>query len=671
MRLLIAMGNTSSAHQDGTGPLNQLENVPDLHFHGVYHSRDVELRNFNQEAVIPPFSKLKVVYLNKKLSRATRERYFSLKFHVTFGHGSSPVIGFGLHLEKYENVTLEMNPSLYLWDISDGSMIIRGVRDETIKLPKCKGGCIVQCAIDMGSGEVDFTVKNPGEIQKMESVTLSGIPDEVWPLVGVLTTGNTLVSFDLQSFDQRKEELHDLTMETVFADPCGVLELASDGKTVFRESTQEGNSCVLVNRIMQSGVHHWTLQVDCDFGASLCLGLAKTPFHLSDQYLNNPRNHIYQHRDLIVWRSYRGLLYVNGKQQERSIEPLGWHSNSSVTVEFHLDFSNGGTLEIIRKGESLGVVLRGISGPVRPIVAFYAAYEKRVTLLDYRTSVRSVQTSTTVAVVSAKHEKHTTVESNPSFDPSTKYGAVVISDDRMSLHRGKDQSGNAYCLLNETCTSGEYRWSFIIENDQGASTCLGVAKEPIELADISDLYTSTSMYLFRSFQGMLYREGKELSKRFEEYWQSNSLVELILEFEGNEGVLQCIVNGRDQGVAFASIHPPVKPIVGFYSGMEKRITLIHYEHKEKFLPVQELKLKLNDLSVETAPTGLGISTIAKKSHANQYYEHCMVCGAFDVNVISLPCKHAIFCPEHISVDGTQTCFICDQPITGVWNILSD
>ena len=661
------MGNTISEHRDETG-LNQFENIPTLHFHGVYCSRDVELLNFNQEAVIPPFSKHKVIYLNKKLSTATRVRYFSLTFRVKFGHGSVPVIGFGLRLEKYENIILETNPNLYLWDITDGSMIIKGIRDATKKLPKCKDGCIVQCSIDMGSGRIDFAVKNPKEVQKTESVTVIGIPDEVWPLVGVLTTGNSSVSFDLQSFDQRREELYDLTMKTMFTDPCGVLELSADCKTVFRESTQEGNSCVLVNRVMQSGIHHWTLQVDCDFGASLCLGLTKVPFHFSDRLLSDPLHHIYRHQNLIVWRSYRGLLYVSGKQQELSIEPLGWQNNSSVTVEFHLDFSNGGTLEIVRKGKSLGVVFRGISGPVQPIVAFYAAYEKKVTLLDYRTSEHSAETST---VDVAKDGMHMTVESKPSFDPSSKYGAALISDDRMSLQRSKDQSGNAYCLLNQTCASGEYRWSFIIESDQGASTCLGVAKEPIELADISNLYTCTSMYLFRSFQGMLYREGRELSKRFEEYWQSNSLVELILDFDGKEGVLQCVVNGRDQGIAFANIRPPVKPIVGFYSGMEKRITLIHYEHKEKTLPVQELKTMFNDLSIKTAATGTEVSMIAKKSHANQYYEHCMVCGAFDMNVISLPCKHAVFCPEHISVDGTQTCLICDQPITGAWNILAD
>ena len=664
------MGNAISHYHDRIGPVNQFDNIPDLHFHGVYCSEGVQLVDFNQKAVIPAFSKHKVIYFNKQLSTATRVRYFSLKFYVTFGNGSRPVIGFGMHLEKCENILLETNPSMYLWDLTDRSMIIKGTRDKTMNLPQCKDGCIVECSIDMDSGNITFAVKNPNEELQTENVTILGIPNEVWPLVGVLVTGSRPVSFDLQSFDQRREELYDLTAKTIFSDSFGLLKLSADSKTVLRESTQQGNSCALVNRIMQSGRHCWTLRIDCDFGASLCLGLVKVPFDLPDQFLSDPLKHIYWHQGLIVWRSYKGMLYANGKQQEYSIEPLGWHSSTSVTVEFHLDFSRGGTLEIIRNGKSLGIVFKDISGPVQPIVAFYAAYEKKVMILDYRTSEH---TAIIPAIAAAdKEEKTTIVESNPCFDPNLSYGAVSISDDHMTLYRNKDQSGNAYCLLNQTCTSGEYHWSFIIETDQGASTCLGVAKEPIELTDTSNMYTCASMYLYRSFQGMLYSEGRELSKRFDEYWQSNSLVELVLDIEGNKGVLQYIVNGRDQGIAFADIHPPVKPIVAFYSGMEKRITLIHFEHKKKVPKVLPtlLPVKLNNLSSdETATSNTGLKVIINRTHASQYYEQCMVCGVLNKNVISLPCKHAIVCPDHISVDGTQVCFVCDQPVTGVWNIL--
>ena len=40
------------------------------------------------------------------------------------------------------------------------------------------------------------------------------------------------------------------------------------------------------------------------------------------------------------------------------------------------------------------------------------------------------------------------------------------------------------------------------------------------------------------------------------------------------------VNGEDQGIAFSNIRLPVKPIVGFYAGMENKTTLAHYEHKK-------------------------------------------------------------------------------------------
>ncbi len=35
----------------------------------------------------------------------------------------------------------------------------------------------------------------------------------------------------------------------------------------------------------------------------------------------------------------------------------------------------------------------------------------------------------------------------------------------------------------------------------------------------------------------------------------------------------------DQGFAFTGLRPPLVPLVGFYSGMEKRVTLLHFEHR--------------------------------------------------------------------------------------------
>ena len=44
--------------------------------------------------------------------------------------------------------------------------------------------------------------------------------------------------------------------------------------------------------------------------------------------------------------------------------------------------------------------------------------------------------------------------------------------------------------------------------------------------------------MLRSFQGILYREGKELKKRCSEFWLSGSLIEVSFEVTSQGGVLQ-------------------------------------------------------------------------------------------------------------------------------------
>ena len=80
---------------------------------------------------------------------------------------------------------------------------------------------------------------------------------------------------------------------------------------------------------------------------------------------------------------------------------------------------------------------------------------------------------------------------------------------------------------------------------------------------------------------MLYNKGKELAKHFEEYWMTGTLIEMIVDVSESEAIVQYSINGSDQGIAFTGLQPPLKPLVGFYAGMEKRVTLIHFEHKQK------------------------------------------------------------------------------------------
>ena len=89
-------------------------------------------------------------------------------------------------------------------------------------------------------------------------------------------------------------------------------------------TTQQGNGCALLPIKLMSGVNLWGFLVRCDFGASLCMGLARYPFMLSEDYLKDHVKHIYRHPGLLVYRSYHGLLYQDGKQLSESLDLLGW-----------------------------------------------------------------------------------------------------------------------------------------------------------------------------------------------------------------------------------------------------------------------------------------------------------------------------------------------------------
>ena len=676
-----SMGNSTSRPAEQS----PLGGIPPQHFHGEYCSPKVQYSDLNQRAAFPQHSSNKIAYLSTPVSRETRQRIFILKLSVSFGRDSFPVVGFGSKLDECDRILLTNNHNLYLWNISTGDLIERGTLSSNTKLPQCKDGDTLHCTLDMGSCTVAFTVYRRGRESVIQELELPGLPEKLWPLVGVLRTGQTPVVFHLLWFDQAEgsmDHMQDLSTKVRFDDQTvsGHLDISKNGKVVSRGSTVQGNSCVLINQVMTSGVHYWRLRVICDFGASLCVGIAQVPFELSPVYLNDPLKHIYRHDRIMVWRSYRGLLYDNGVQQDLTLEPIGWQHNSTVDIALRVDFSTR-TLEILRNEKSLGVAFRNVSGPVQPILGFYAGYEKRVELLEYHTS----QSDPIPPIV---HELHTrSVEGKgikeimpvadtrtvaPSFDPDAKYGEIQISDDHMTVYRNKNQVGNAYCLLNMDCMSGLYHWAFIVEMDQGASSCTGVAKQPIDMSGVANIYECKQMYLYRSFQGMLYHNGRELPKRFEESWMSGSLVELTLDIEGNEGVLQYTINGQDQGVAFGSIQPPVTPLVGFYAGMEKRITLIHFSHKEK-VPKLSPTVKypgLNDVS-STASTASqdALPILATHSDADQYYGECMMCGSENKNVIAIPCRHAVLCADHLHIGND--CLICQEKIQGVWNILLD
>ena len=225
------------------------------------------------------------------------------------------------------------------------------------------------------------------------------------------------------------------------------------------------------------------------------------------------------------------------------------------------------------------------------------------------------------------------------------------------------------CCYNEMLVTSSLRWSLLVESDQGASTCVGITTMPVDVPSKVNIYNSTSMHLYRSFQGMLYVNGRELQKRLSEFWSSGTLVELVLDLVN--GVLQFVVDGEDQGVAFVNLTGTYYPIVAFYAGMEKRISLQHFEQSKPSPKLVTKLLGLNDLNKsfeETEADSKEPQLPIRLQSTDIKLDTCMVCGVKDSNVASLPCKHAIYCAAHITTNGSQRCLVCDKPITGVLNL---
>ena len=585
-----------------------------------------------------------------------------LKFQCDFSE-CLPVIGLTRNRECIDNLNIRINPDLIYWSPLERKIFKNGKVYQSTGI-KCTPGCSIIISWIPSTNTFELQMIAASGDEQRDQVTVEFNPAQYWPMLGAIKAGWKGISFELLGNNTIQ---YCITTFRRFQVIGGKMSVSANGRTISRPGSVQGNSVAVLDQVITTGLHSWKLRVNCDFGASICIGLAIEHFKMRAQYLRDPLKHIYHHKDLMLWRSYRGLLYKNGKQLAHALEALGWQNNVPVIVGLKLDM-NKGTLEIYKDGRLLGVAFDDIQGPVQPAVTFYASYEKEVELVEYYSSedIDVVQPDGPSQLLPTQPEE------KPCFDSRSIFGSLSITDDGMTLRRSRDHSGNGYCFLNQTLQSGTYRWSFVIQSDQGASTCVGVARVPVHCDAITNIYTSPDLYVLRSFQGMLYCEGKELPQRFSEFWVSGALVELCFEVNKGVGTLRCSINGEPEKVAFTNIQPPVRPIVGFYAGMDKMTTLIHFEHKSTTVAPLQLEVQeLNDLNITADPTfNTPLSILLQRSELSDYYDTCMVCGAA-LDVIALPCKHSTLCANHLVSNGTEKCLICEQLITGTWNILLD
>lgn len=614
-----------------------------------------------------------------------------LKFKVTYGSTrSNPVVGFTFkEVSLSQGLSIEKNKYLCVWYLSRGMVEIEGML-RGFQLPAVESGAEVSIGFT-DSGKIGTTIVNPGGRPLKEEILLSNQPTaQIFPFVGDVNTSHSKTEFQLLE----DSSLMDMTNKVLFTNSYGVVNIGRDMKSVTRTSTQQGNGCALLPVKISKGIHRWGYEIKCDFGASLCFGIAKYPFMLLENYIKDHLKHVYHHPGLLVYRTYKGLLYRDGKQLSKALGALGWQHNTTVLLEFIFDAQRG-TLEVLRNGRSLGIAFEDLSGVFQPVVCFYAAYEKDVHLKHYFTTEPEldiiVQRSPLSSFEAAKPVEKEIDSETIAFEKSLLHGSVNITANSKSLYREKSQSGNAYCFLNAPCfKQGTYRYSFVIEYDQGASTCLGVtqASKPseVKLTEIGNVYLSPSLYLYRSFQGMIYIKGKEQSTRLEEFWVSGSLVEMEVKVTSSGCSVGFKVNSTDQGTVFTGLQPPLNAVVAFYAGMEKRVTILHYDYSPPQLTEvkPELTSPPSETSSLTSESGLNDVTstlteaaapvlpiLCSSSDADIFYPNCLRCEASN-DTICLPCKHSTVCSKDLILGinaPTRRCMHCDSKITDVWNII--
>lgn len=596
---------------------------------------------------------LRVVCLNATIKTGSPLLYVRVK--INYDEESMPIIGFGM-TSKLSTTKPLLFRNFYLFDIVRRRFLVNGEGAPEVTLPPHHSGDTVEFQLDLAHKQLLYNVcgSNSEPLLFQLEGNIATV-EELAPVVGVTKTNLNNVSFDVLGVATQHMPF-EVPAKFVSSIANSPVLISEDGKTVTRENIA-CNSCILVDKVIHSGKHYWTFDVIKDVGSSMCFGIAKHPVNIHPKF-SNSNIHIYFHEHFKVWRSYGGHLYSQGSQQLHNLAELDWREGKNIEIQFILDMS-AGTLEVLRDGELLGVAFDDVQPPVQPVVLFYSACEKKVQLVNFK-SVMPPLTPIPVRIPSVEEEGH-----HACFDSMTLHGHLTLSPDGLTLLRSPRQEGNAYCLLDQVCSkssNGLYRWSFEVNIDKGASTCLGITTVPVNLPVDGEIFLSNTMYLYRSYGGTLYRQGMELQKHFAPFSDPQTLVELVLDMNNN--VLQYFVNGENQGIAFVVRPCSYRPVVAFYAGMEKSITLKKFEHFPSNKSLLASCNNLNKLGSQKSENLLSI--LGKVDSSSGQSDVCLTCGVKDQNIALLPCKHIIYCADHVYV-GEQ-CIACGQTITGYWNV---
>ena len=543
-------------------------------------------------------------------------------------------------------------PNVFLWEVTKGSVFFNGVKQTVDDISTCHHGNMFELTIDMENKK--FICHVVGDHRAI-SLPVPDLPNKLSFVVACYTSVE--VSCEMRNFRQSKPSLPSIISQACFDvnSMYGPLDLPLGNRTVYRPDVTS-NCYILLNQIIREGKYCMELKVKKDTGASLCIGFAPPSFTLPRTVMYDRTHPIYVIKGLTLWRSYRGLVYINGVEQKLAF-PLQEYKDDRfpITIELYVDCASG-KAALYKNKQFVGIIFENVCPPVQPIIAFYAGYEKEVELIDFSHSVI-----------------HKPIKANRQEPEDAIFihqqGNITITNEGKTVERMEEEFGNSFATLNVKCTSGIYKFTFCIEQDDGASTIIGIAGEQLgTIKRDSKVYLERWACAYRSYQGQIYIYGRQQQKRFEQFWESGTLIQM--EINMDKRVVEFTVNEQSQGVAFTGIPKPTIPFVGFYADHAKSLSLLHYAHTDTSsteIGVKPIQQEMNDFSITEKKSSTPHSSMLNADTGGMLIlKECLVCERPNRNVVYMPCMHGVHCPDDATI--FQKCPLCDQEVTGMYNV---
>lgn len=243
------MGGVTSTQES-----NPLGEAPDVHFDSTGHSDGLKFGNRYQSVTFPPNITDKVAYLNLHLQKGCSDQILNMRLQLECGEDSEVVVGFSKKSYDHNSPQLTTSDDYYLFNITQGTVSLEGKAALIPPIPQCSSGGEVKWELDMATSTIHYTVNNKGgSIPTPIPMKFDqGIPDEVWPLVGVLQSGHEGVELQLVQPSQLTEP-EPLTFEGETA--FGEIQFKNNGRQISRPSTT-GNSFAVVSGVHYGGAVH-------------------------------------------------------------------------------------------------------------------------------------------------------------------------------------------------------------------------------------------------------------------------------------------------------------------------------------------------------------------------------------------------------------------------------